>query len=186
MKNGLANRQKLAYTIITLVLLSSLSTLTAQAAVVRYTLDNVIQDDNQQMTGSFLWNYTVGDFENGSGVFTELYIPDYGSDISALTITFDVANSIEFSLTANINNQGVDVTLFLLSPLGPTQSADLDLTRSKYAIEVGSRTGNYQSGSITPELAAVPAPAALWLFLSGLTGLFGITKWAGRNRQTTS
>jgi hypothetical protein len=48
----------------------------AHAAVVTYTLDNVILDDNNaQMTGTFSWTFDIGDFENGVGQFTFLDIP---------------------------------------------------------------------------------------------------------------
>ena len=160
--------------VVFLGLLLILSATTTRAATVTYTLDNVIQDDGQQMTGTFQWVYTAGDFENGTGLFTELYIPNYGSDISALNITFDVANSIEFSLAGNINNQGLDITLFLASAITPTAAANIDLTRSKYALEIGSRNGVYISGAVSPTV--VPVPAAAWLFASGLLGLVGISR----------
>ena len=143
-----------------------------QAAMVAYSLNNVILDDGRQMTGTFTWDFVEGDFENGEGLFTDLFIPSYGSDISALTITFDIGSSIEFSLTGNINNAGVDVTLFLLSALTPTSGANLDLTRSKYSIEVGAQKGGYTSGLVAP----IPVPAALWLFGPGLLGLVGMAR----------
>lgn len=145
-----------------------------QAATVTYILDNVVQDNTLQMTGTFDWTYTPGNFENGSGQFTDLYIPGHGTDINALTITIEIQNSIEFSLTANTQNQGVDVSLFLQSPLTPTQSALIDLTKSKYSIEIGAQSGGFVSGNITP--SAVPVPAAAWLFGSGLFGLLGIAR----------
>ena len=47
----------------------------AQAAIVSYTLDEVFLADGTQMTGAFDWDYEIGDFEGGSGVFTALEIP---------------------------------------------------------------------------------------------------------------
>ena len=132
----------------------------AQAATVDYTLDNVIEDNGQQMTGTFQWDYVEGDFENGT--FTDLFIPGHGTDIGALTINFDIKKSIEFSLTANLHGQGVNVSLFLASPLTPTQSALLDLGRSSYEIERTLDRGGFVSGAITP--VVVPLPAAAWLF----------------------
>jgi hypothetical protein len=51
-----------------------------------------------RMTGTFVWTYDSGDFENGAGQFSELVIPwlkpgDYG----LLKVTFDIGKSIEFS-----------------------------------------------------------------------------------------
>ena len=147
---------------------------TAQATVVNYSLINVKQDNNQLMTGSFQWTYDEGDFENGAGVFTELYIPGHGTDIDALTINFDIKKSIEFSLTANVHGDGVNVSLFLLSPLTPTQAASLDLGRSSYEIESNLSSGGFVSGIISP--SNVPIPTAIWLFGTGLIGLISMSK----------
>lgn len=145
---------------------------TAQANTVSYTLDNVIQDNNQQMTGTFDWTYAPGDFENGSGVFTDLYLPGWGSDTSQLTITFDIQNSIEFSFAGNVHSGGLTDTLFLQTPLAAGQGALLDLTRSAYEVEAGAQRGGFLSGSIQPVSASpVPLPSAVWLFTGGLFGI---------------
>lgn len=141
----------------------------ASAAVVTYTLDNIWQDNDLQLTGSFEWTYAVGDFENGEGLFTDLYIPGHGTDIGALTINFDITKSIEFSLTANVHGGGVNVSLFMLDPLTPTTSVLIDTSRSSYEIERTGSRGGFVSGTITPMV--VPLPASLWLFGSGLIGL---------------
>ena len=153
-------------------LLLVMASMPTQAAMVAYSLNDVILDDGRQMTGTFTWDFVEGDFENGTGLFTDLFIPSYGSDISALTITFDIGSSIEFSLTGNIDNAGVDITLFLLSALTSTSGANLDLSRSKYSLEVGAQKGVYTSGSVAP----VPVPATVWLFGSGLIGLVGLAR----------
>ena len=127
-----------------------LSSGVTQAATTYYILDNVIQDNDEQMTGTFRWTYTEGDFENGTGLFTDLFIPGHGTDIDALTINFDITKSIEFSLTANVHSGGVNVTLFMVDPLTPTQTATVDLNRSTYEIESGSRRGGFVSGVIAP------------------------------------
>ncbi len=144
---------------------------TVNAATVNYSLENVVFDNNRQMTGTFQWTYQEGDFENGAGLFTDLNIPGYDSGIDALTINFDIAKSIEFSLTANLHNEGVDITLFLANALSPTGAANLDLTRSSYDIVRGGR-GGLISGAIAPSI--VPIPAAFWLFLSGLLSMKSI------------
>ena len=65
------------------------------------------------MTGTFRWVYSPGDFENGTGTFTDLYIPGHGTDIPELTITIETSQ-IEFSLAANLHDHGLDVTVRLL------------------------------------------------------------------------
>ncbi len=122
----------------------------AQAAEAVYTLDNVILDDgNVPMTGSFTWTYTVGDFENGTGLFTYLDIPYTWHNEFDLNASFDMSNSIEITLEGSVHDDGVDITLFLLQPLTPTTSSALDLVRSKYEIGGnGFHDGAFVSGDI--------------------------------------
>ena len=152
----------------------------AQAETVSYALNEVIMHNDYngqegQMTGIFSWTYDLGDFENGVGTFSQLFIPWLApSDYALLVITFDIGKSIEFSLTANVHGGGVNVTLFLLEPLTPTQAAFIDLSRSSYEIESNLSNGGFVSGSISP--SAVPVPTAVWLFGTGLIGLIVMPK----------
>lgn len=132
----------------------------AQTVVVAYDLDDVwlLPDINhpwesaQQMTGAFQWTYQEGDFENGAGQFTDLFIPWYGTDYQALNINIDVT-STEFTLPGNFHDLGLDLTLFLVEPLLPDQLAPLDTTRSMFDIQQGiSHKGHVISGSIVPRL----------------------------------
>jgi len=157
------------------------STSIAQATVVNYTLKDIFSTGGQPLTGAFQWDYSEGDFENGTGTFSELFIPGYGSDISGLDIAFDIGSSIEFSLKANLHNAGVDVTLFLLDPLTPTSGSLIDKDRSKWAIGGGfngsDSSGTFSGGSIVPDpINAVPVPASAWLFGSAIFGLIGISR----------
>ncbi len=157
------------------------STSTVQAAFVNYTLENILTTGGSQLTGAFQWDYTEGDFENGTGTFSELFIPGHGSDIDALDITFDIGKSIEFSLAVNLHNEGVDVTLFLVDPLTPTEGSYIDLNRSKWALGGGfngsDSEGTYMSGRILPaSVGAVPVPAAVWLFGSGIIALISFSR----------
>ncbi len=160
-------------------LLLAISASATQASIVQYKLENVIQTNGGKMTGTFLWDYTGVEFENGTGTFSELFIPGHGSDISALNISFDIDKSIEFSLNANLHNAGVDVTLFLLDPLTPTTSADIDTVRSKSSIGGGfngsASSYGFLSGRIAPISSPVPVPAAAWLFGSAILGIAGFT-----------
>lgn len=123
------------------------------AATVTYTLENLIQDNSQQMTGTFDWTYTPGDFENGTAVFTELFIPGHGSDINALNISVS-PQELDFSFAANVHSGGVNINLFLLTPFTEIQSVSIDPSISRYEIEVGASNGFFVNGSIVP--TAVP------------------------------
>jgi len=158
------------------------ATIEARALTVDYTLDNIFLNNGNQMTGAFTWDYNAGDFENGTGTFTELSIPGTLREISELNITFDIANSIEFTLAANLNNRGIDVTLFLSQPLTPTQSAPIDLTRSTFEVtDPGLLTGDFVSGSVSLLVTPVPLPSAFPLFGAGLAAL-GFVGWQRKRR----
>lgn len=131
-------------------ILISLMALNSQAAVVHYTLDNVVLDDNNsQMFGEFSWTYDEGDFENGVGQFSYLEIPFTIHDHTDLNATFDIGSSIEITLEGNIHDDGVDITLRLLSQLGPTSGAAIDLEESAFDIGGnGFHAGLFLSGSV--------------------------------------
>ena len=124
----------------------------AHADEVSYTLENVILDDSTQMTGTFLWTYDTGDFENGDGYFTSLEIPHTLHDHTDLDATIDVLQSIEITLPNSTHDDGVDITLVLLEPLTPTTSSSINLVRSKYEIGGnGFYDGLFLSGLISPD-----------------------------------
>jgi len=152
-----------------------MSVATVQAATVNYQLENVFLDDGQQMTGIFAWTYNVGDFENGVGQFSSLDIPHTLHDQTDLIATIEIGQ-IEITFDGNVHDDGVDITLVLLQDFTPTTQSSIDLVLSKYSIGGnGFNDGIFQSGTITPIIAAVPAPTAAWLFGSGLLGLIGIS-----------
>jgi hypothetical protein len=132
----------------------------AQTHTVTFNLENVIMTPDianpwglpaEPMYGSFDWTYTVGDFDNGSGVFTSIYLPYYGSNLTDLGINIDT-NSIEMSYIPNVHGYGVDATLFLVTPLSPTVPSLIDTVRSTEEYENGLTTkGHFTSGSVVPE-----------------------------------
>ena len=128
-----------------------LASFNAHAEVVNYRLENVVLDDGTQMYGEFSWTYDIGDFENGVGQFTYLEIPHTSHNHTDLNATIDVGQSIEITLPGSTHDDGVDITLFLETPLTPTTSALLDLVRSKYEIGGnGFHDGFFLSGSVSP------------------------------------
>jgi len=163
-----------------------MSVSSVRAASVTYILEDVwlnpdisnpYGDAPQQMSGSFEWTYALGDFENGSGQFIDLSIPWYDSVIYGAPNTNIGLGSIEFTFPGNYHDLGLDLTLFLLSPLSSDQTAVIDTTRSIFDIQNGlSRKGHVMSGGISPSSSVIPVPAAMWLFGSGLLGLIGIAR----------
>lgn len=123
----------------------------AHADSVTYTLENVILDDSTQMTGTFLWTYDTGNFENGAGQFTSLDIPHTSHDHTDLDANIDVTQSIEITLPTNNHDDGLDITLDLVQALTPTTSALINLVTSKYSIGGnGFHDGLFISGRISP------------------------------------
>ena len=147
---------------------------TAQANTVSYTLDNIFLNSTAQMTGTFEWTYDEDDFEGGTGVFSELFIPLTSRTLAELNISFDSKKSIEFSFMGNVHNDGVDITLVFMAPLSPTQSTLLDLGASKWSLGGTGANNSFNSGGIS--LVAVPIPATVWLFGSGLIGLIAVAR----------
>jgi hypothetical protein len=137
-----------------------LAVFNAHADTVSYTLDNVLMHNEYtgqgglQMTGTFVWTYDSGDFENGAGQFSELFIPWLApSDYGLLTVTFDIGKSIEFSRdgSPSTHDEGIDITLFFVPALTPTGSTLIDLDRSRFDIGGnGFIVGHFTSGSISP------------------------------------
>lgn len=148
------------------------------SAVTTFELNHVLAPNGDAVTGSFDWTFTPGDFENGSGQFSSLDIPGYGSGLFGLVVTIDLT-TIEFSLAGNFHSQQVDVNLRLLSPLSPTQGSSIDTSvgptgpASKYSVFGFGRSinGGVLGGSIQPVAAVVPLPAGVWLFGAALMTL---------------
>ncbi|MHC4079164.1 MAG: hypothetical protein ACYST0_12075 [Planctomycetota bacterium] len=152
--------------VLTGTLLACLSSLAAdahaQAATVTYDLKDVWlrpdithpREQAQQMTGTFVWTYTVGKFEEGSGRFLNLNLPWWGTRTSPTLKTTIEPKGIEIVMVGNYHGLGVDVSLRLAPPLSPYQPSPIDTVKSKFDIEVGvSRRGHVTKGSIVPRCA---------------------------------
>jgi hypothetical protein len=137
---------------------SCLTASSALADTASYKLDNVIMHNDYNgvggypMTGTVVWTYDSGDFENGTGEFSELEISWLSpGDYELLTINFDIGGSIEFNRdgTPSTHDEGIDITLFFTPGLTPAGSAQIDLIRSKFDIGGnGFIVGHFTSGSI--------------------------------------
>ncbi len=173
MKSSATAKSKFLSTMLMMLLVGSMMVSgSAQALMQTYMLDNVYLNDTKQMTGTFVWNYDVGDFEDGFATYSEFNIPTYSfATYGPYTITYDIKKSIEFSLVDNLDGTDFNISLVFENPLTPTSSALLDTVNSKWTIRPTIGTGLIKSGSIMPVTSAVPIPPAVWLFGSGLLGL---------------
>jgi hypothetical protein len=154
----------------------------AHASTISFTLDDVFLDDGSQMTGSFNWTYTEGDFEGGSGEFSALDIPFRPSgtapplDEPGMVLTIE-SNQIEISLDGNFHDYGLDVSLKFLGSLSPTLPVSIDAANSSFdCCGNGFEKHDFIGGSISPAVAPVPIPAAAWLFGSALLGLLALKR----------
>jgi hypothetical protein len=155
------------------------------AATVSYIFDNVFLDNNTQLTGAFDWDYTIGDFEGGTGTFTALEIPVQPNGSAPpledpnMVLTIE-NNQIEISLDGNFHDYGLDIIMKFVQPLSPTQSSLIGLEDPNESFYEccgnGFQDHYFSSGSITPVASSVPVPAAVWLFGSGLLGLVGVAR----------
>lgn len=147
----------------------------------------VNRDQNEAVDFSFL-NYT--DDGNGNPQ-TLTFLFDY-----ALSYTTSLSNSVagdqalvEFLTTIEVDNDGVLTTLDLFPQ--STMNAVLELhfgtgtvtpsgTRTgSFAVDMTGSTGSFlfdATASTPTNINAVPLPAAVWLFGSGLLGLAGICR----------
>lgn len=157
----------------------------AQTATVTYDLVDVwllpdITHPNtpaQQMTGTFVWTYPVGDFQSGSGQFVAYLIPWWGNRTSpTLGVTVEI-DTIEFTMQGNYHGLGLDLTLRPTPPLSPLQPSPIDLVRSAFDIEVGvSHRGHVSRGSIVPRC---PPPQNYGSASAGSGGFFPTIRSAG-------
>lgn len=133
-----------------------------------YTLDDLLLDNGNQITGTFVWTFAVDDFEGGSGEFTALEIPYTIYSLADDNLSIDIqSGSIEISGNGDYHDAGLDITLVLSQPFSLTQSAPIDLGLSFFeCCGNGFQDQFFQSGSISPssnpgvELAGLTTMAA--------------------------
>jgi len=131
----------------------------AHATTMNYTLDNVILVDGEPITGTFDWTYNVGDFEDGTGVFTALDIPYTQYSFADGNLNIEIqSDAIEISGNGNYHDKGLDITLRLSQPLSSTQSAPIQTNPTQTnpnpsffeCCGNGSKDQPFQSGRIIP------------------------------------
>lgn len=126
--------------------------------------------------GHFVWNYTAGDFQNGTGQLTDLQLPFTAVALADAIITID-NTGITGTVPGNFHNLTYDWIISFANPLtAPNQSATINNTSSTFDF-----TGTYQtfngewlgniSGNIIPVSSVVPTPSSYLLMFTGLLSL---------------
>lgn len=158
--------------LISIALLSS----SAHAATVNWMLDNVLFDDGSTATGTFDYDAFSNTYSNVN-IETDYY--DTGGFVFG-GIYRDTATHFTFSGTSgHLNLEGdsknVDISfLFLVFGAPLTDAGGMVFLSGDETQTHGF--GNYRSISTGSVVGAVPIPAAVWLFGSGLIGLVGFAK----------
>ncbi len=157
----------------------------AQTATVTYDLVgvNLVQNITYPnattpypMSGAFVWTYTVGDFENGTGQFTSLSVPWWSSSQPALIETIEL-DQIELTMQGNYHNLGFDMTIRLQQDLSPFLPSAIDHANSTFDIQVGvSHQGHIVSGSIVPRC---PVPTHYGAGTAGTGGVVPVITHSG-------
>ncbi len=126
--------------------------------------------------GVDFWSITVGDDRVLSididGAF------DYGISIYEGVAGSDPFGSFDNDADYDFNF-GAESAVYVdgTPEFGPFNSFDITLADAGlYTIAVGGVNGLFQSGDYSMNVSAVPVPAAIWLFASGMLGLFGWVK----------
>ena len=94
--------------------------------------------------------------------------------------TFGTAGSLNTTGAANLSNivySGVNVDLVALASLGGgTSTASFQFTSPTTLTDLFTTSTTVTSTSFSGSITAVPVPAAIWLFGSGLLGLVGVAR----------
>jgi len=164
----------------------------AQAALVDFSVNGTI---NAAASGNS-WGLEVGNLFTASGQFDDSIftldidgstkIFDFTSSTNNMTISFgstvytdemDVFDGANMFLTASGAFDGISYLSDSVNPEFESTGfvgGPFDVTGTDYAGDYARYVdGTWDSGSYT-QVAAVPVPAAIWLFGSGLLGLAGI------------
>lgn len=106
------------------------------------------------MTGQFDWEYTPGDFANGSGTFTSLIVPWTSHGMGSLLLTID-NTSLNGTLPGNIHSDGVDFMIAMNPGLSGRPKAP-GLTMQPAPSTYGAATDGSTSGMLPAGVLRFP------------------------------
>lgn len=145
----------------------------ASAAIVDLT---AIIDGGQANAGA-----GTGSTATGTGSFTfDTDTSIFSYDISFSGLSSDQTNAHIHGPAAPGVNAGVQIALPLGSSIADTVATPLtalqadDLLAGLWYVNIHS--ANFPGGEIRGQISAVPVPAAVWLFASGLIGLISLAR----------
>jgi hypothetical protein len=144
----------------TFIITMSFSTFSS-AAVITWTFQNAIYDDGTELVGSF-------DYDASSDIFSNY---DITSGVNGTSSTYTTINStIQFSGSTFLwlDKPSFDLNL----SFGALTDAGGIVGLGGQEMRFSQDTRTLVSGNLTAP--AVPVPAAVWLFGSGLLGLIGV------------
>ena len=111
-----------------------------------------------------------GSADSGEGSEQIVTLADNtGLGLGSATVDWIVSegnNAVEFSISGLYP---------LLAPFGPSDPRDVDIL-----LRAGSLTNTGNEDTLVMNMQVVPVPAAVWLFGSGLVGLFGLSRKSSR------
>ena len=159
--------------------LSILLVTTANAAPIKWNLENVTLIDGQLLTGFF-------SYDQDTNIFSNMSITNSGNDVwtsTTFNITTSSSNSGGFWAVNGEPQNGDPVLIFLLQGYltntggtinvgDPLLSGLWNCTNNDCSSAGGAPIAKISGGTLT----AVPLPAAVWLFGLGLLSLFGFMK----------
>lgn len=137
----------------------------AQPAVTFYELNGVLLRPDisspgttsaELLSGTLRWDFTVGDFANGTGSMIEASFPWFGLGPEYVQCTFE-EKSAEYTMIGNYHDYGLDVMLVFDGPLSPTGITPIDFVESSFDIQ---RSVSYQGHVISGELRVTGNPCA--------------------------
>jgi len=170
--------------VVTLLLMLSCNN--ANAALVNYVITGDVVYGDEDIPNVF--GLTTGDTITATGIFDDSVLTsgsgsiDFSSGsgntmtINVGTETFNAANDTGFSTGSGPNITLANLALTDFDFLANTGINGAAADFSSYFAEFDDFDGLYGEWRTNIEITAVPVPAAVWLFGSGLIGLVGVAR----------
>ena len=150
--------------------------LPAHAAVITYTLENVIFDDGGTASGFFDYDTSTGAIITNDSIVTTAgsVLDGVSYDAGAPGGVFDLTVGSTIYFLDFLNSIEGQLGLSAIISLSVIHERAIDFPAPGVAIVLGERYGTGQLVTDDLTVSEVPVPAALPLFLAGLAGLASV------------